>query len=178
MKRFLMLVGVAVVAAAMYVTAGSASQRSAGPTAKQFAALKKQVASMSKELKTVKAEAADADGFVRGCLLSVNSGVLPINDFGDPPGPSATSISTEASSSIRRVSMSICRRPSTGSISRVWTPPVSPQPRGIIWRGRAPVTSPFHSAPRALTEADFGRAVVTGRPPSPVQAATSARWRR
>ena len=63
MKRFLMLVGVAVVAAAMYVAAGTASQQSAGVTAKQFAALKKQVASLSKTLKTVKAEAADADGF-------------------------------------------------------------------------------------------------------------------
>jgi hypothetical protein len=86
MKRFLMLVGVAVVAAAMYVAAGSASQRSAGPTAKQFAALKKQVASLSKSLKTVKAEAQDADGFVRSCLISANSGVLPINQFGDPAG--------------------------------------------------------------------------------------------
>ena len=86
MKRFLMLVGVAVVAAAMYVAAGTASQQSAGVTAKQFAALKKQVASLSKTLKTVKAEAADADGFVQTCLVSANSGVLPINEFGDPVG--------------------------------------------------------------------------------------------
>jgi hypothetical protein len=86
MKRFLILVGVAVVAAAMYVAAGSASRRSVGPTAKQFAALKKQVASLSKQLKTVKAEAADADGFVESCLVSNNSGVLPINEFGDPAG--------------------------------------------------------------------------------------------
>lgn len=86
MKRFLMLVGVAVVAAAMYVAAGSASQQSKGPTAKQFKALQKQVASLSKELKTVKAEAADADGFVETCMVSPNSGVLPINQFGDPAG--------------------------------------------------------------------------------------------
>jgi hypothetical protein len=86
MKRLLMLVGVAVVAAAMYVAAGSASQQSNGPSAKQFAALKKQVATLSKTLKTVKAEAADADGFVEGCLVSKNSGVVPINQFGDPDG--------------------------------------------------------------------------------------------
>jgi hypothetical protein len=52
MKRFLMLVGVAVVAAAMYVAASPASQQSAGPTAKQFNALKKQVAALSKTVKT------------------------------------------------------------------------------------------------------------------------------
>jgi hypothetical protein len=38
MKRFLLLVGVAVVAAAMYVAASPASQQSSGPTAKQFKA--------------------------------------------------------------------------------------------------------------------------------------------
>ncbi len=86
MKRFMLLVGVAVVAAAMYVAASGASGRASGPTAKQFAALKKQVASLSKSLKTVKAEANDADGFVRSCLISNNSGVLPINQFGDPNG--------------------------------------------------------------------------------------------
>ncbi|HKD94375.1 MAG TPA: hypothetical protein VKB43_06655 [Gaiellaceae bacterium] len=86
MKRFLMLVGVAVVAAAMYVAAGTASQQSNGVSVKQFKALQKQVASLSKELKTVKAEANDADGFVQTCLVSANSGVLPINDFGDPAG--------------------------------------------------------------------------------------------
>ena len=39
MKRFLMLVGVAVVAAAMYVAASPASQQSKGATVKQFNAL-------------------------------------------------------------------------------------------------------------------------------------------
>ena len=86
MKRFMLLVGVAVVAAAMYVAASPASQQASGPSAKQFAALKKQVASLSKSLKQVKAAANDADGFVRTCLISTNSGVLPINRFGDPAG--------------------------------------------------------------------------------------------
>jgi hypothetical protein len=52
MKRFLMLVGVAVIAAAMYVAASPASQQSTGPTAKQFKALKKQVATLTKRVKT------------------------------------------------------------------------------------------------------------------------------
>ena len=51
MKRLLMLVGVAVVAGAMYVAASPASQQSRGPTAKQFKALKAQVAALSKKLK-------------------------------------------------------------------------------------------------------------------------------
>ena len=55
MKRFLMLVGVAVVAAAMYVAASPASQQ-AGPTAKQFAALKKQVAALSKKVKSTQTD--------------------------------------------------------------------------------------------------------------------------
>jgi hypothetical protein len=90
MKRFLMLVGVAVIAAAMYVAAGSASQQAKGPSAKQFKALQKQVATLTKTLKTVKAEAADADGFVQSCLISTNSGVVPINQFGDPTGAQGT----------------------------------------------------------------------------------------
>lgn len=52
MKRFLMLVGVAAVAGVMYVAAASGSQQSSGPTAKQFKALKTQVAALSKKLKT------------------------------------------------------------------------------------------------------------------------------
>ena len=98
MKRFLMLVGVAVVAGAMYVAASPASQQSKGPTAKQFLALKKQVATLNKTLKTVKAEANAAAGFIATCLVSTNSGVLPVNQFGTtsngylfgPPGTPPT----------------------------------------------------------------------------------------
>lgn len=86
MKRFLMLVGVAVVAAAMYVAAGTASQQSKAPTAKQFKALKAQVASLSKKLKSTRKEADAAVGFIGQCFVSTNSGVLPINEFGDPAG--------------------------------------------------------------------------------------------
>lgn len=82
MKRFLMLVGVAVVAGAMYVAAAPGSQRASGPTAKQFAALKKQVATLSKTEKTLKKEADSAAGFIASCLVSSNAGIVPINQFG------------------------------------------------------------------------------------------------
>jgi hypothetical protein len=83
MKRFLMLVGVAVVAAAMYVAASPASQQSKAPTGKQFRALQKKVTALSKTLKTVKSEANAAVGFIASCLVSTNAGALPVNQFGD-----------------------------------------------------------------------------------------------
>jgi hypothetical protein len=86
MKRFVMLVGVAVVAGAMYVAASPASQQSKGPTAKQFNALKKQVATLSKKLKTVQNE-ADFDTAYIGCLVNVSGSnltilALPVSQFG------------------------------------------------------------------------------------------------
>jgi outer membrane murein-binding lipoprotein Lpp len=93
MKRFSMLVGVAVVAAAMYVAAAPGSQQASGPTAKQFSALKKQVASLSKTVKTLKAseksaksEADAAVSFIGGCLVSMNAGALGVIQRGTPPG--------------------------------------------------------------------------------------------
>jgi len=72
MKRFLMLVGVAVVAAAMYVAASPASQQSKGPTARQFKALKAQVTSLSKTVKGLKKVVTD-------CVQIA----IPIDQFGD-----------------------------------------------------------------------------------------------
>ena len=86
MKRFLMFVGVAVIAAAMYVAASPASQQSTGVTAKQFSALKKQVASLSKSLKSTKKEADAVAGFLSNCFLSQNAGVWGVSQFGDPQG--------------------------------------------------------------------------------------------
>jgi hypothetical protein len=93
MKRFLMLVGVAAVAAAMYVAAAPGSQQATGPTAKQFKALKKQVASLNKKVSALtKSElavakvAADADGFIANCLTSTNAGALGVNQFGATTG--------------------------------------------------------------------------------------------
>jgi hypothetical protein len=90
MKRFLTLVGVAVVAAAMYVAAAPGSQQAKGPTAKQFNALKKQVTRLNKKLaalttseKAAKAEADDADGFINDCLISTKAGAWAVSEFGD-----------------------------------------------------------------------------------------------
>jgi hypothetical protein len=82
MRRFLMFVGVAVVAAAMYVAASSASQVSNGPTAKQFAALKKQVGAESIQIKKLFTE----NKIVFGVLAACMQGALPIDQFGDPTG--------------------------------------------------------------------------------------------
>lgn len=88
MKRFLMLVAVAAVAGAMYVAAAPGSQQATPPTARQFAALKKQVTRMKKTLTLlkrdetkVKAAAGEAAGFIAGCL--VTAGVAPVSQFGD-----------------------------------------------------------------------------------------------
>src|SRR3954453_14546840 len=80
MKRFSMLVAVAAVAGAMYVAASPASQQSRGPTLKQFNALKKQVATLSKSLKTVvKPEADISAAYILTCLSSVSGGSITIN---------------------------------------------------------------------------------------------------
>jgi hypothetical protein len=85
MKRFLMLVAVAAVAGAMYVAAASGSQQSRrGPTAKQFAALKKEVGGLKKQLTQVKAIAVDADSFIAQCLIQ--GGAAPVSQFGDAQG--------------------------------------------------------------------------------------------
>ena len=83
MKRLLMLVAVAVVASVMYVAASPASQQSRGPTAKQYRALKKQVAKMSKVLKTVKRQAQYARDYVHDCLRSTGAGAVAVSEFGD-----------------------------------------------------------------------------------------------
>ena len=89
MKRFLMLVGVAVVAAAMYVAASPASQQSRGPTLKQFKALKKQVATLNKTLKAVKSEADAAVTIIGACYLKDNGNgtvsflAMPVSRLGN-----------------------------------------------------------------------------------------------
>jgi hypothetical protein len=107
MNRFLVLVGVAVVAAAMYVAASPASQRSTGPTAKQFNALKKQVAALSKKLKATKSEADAAVGIIGACYLHQNGDgtvsftVMKVSQLGGPTagflfGTSGTNAPTTA----------------------------------------------------------------------------------
>jgi len=86
MKRFLMLVAVAAVAGAMYVAAAPGGQQATAPTAKQFTALKRQVASLSKSVKALKKD----EGNVK--KLALNEGALlvacvavavPVDQFGD-----------------------------------------------------------------------------------------------
>lgn len=79
MKRFLMLVAVAVVAGVMYVAASPASQQAKGPTAKQFKALKAQVASLSKTVKQLKAFAGIDLTLLTDCVKVA----VPIDQFGD-----------------------------------------------------------------------------------------------
>jgi hypothetical protein len=109
MKRFLMLVGVAAVAAAMYVAASPASQQSRGPTLKQFNALKKQVATLNKKLKAVTSEADAAVGIIGTCYLHQNSdgtlgfNFMPVSQrsgylFGASPGTPTTALDEVASS--------------------------------------------------------------------------------
>jgi len=81
MNRFLLLVGVAVVAAAMYVAASPAGQQST-PTAKQFKALKKQVATLSKTETAVKKLAVAEATLLTACMKIA----VPVNQFGDPDG--------------------------------------------------------------------------------------------
>jgi hypothetical protein len=92
MKRFLMLVGIGVVAGAMYVAAAPGSRQATGPTARQFAALKKQVASLNKKLtaltkdeKVVRSAAAASVGYIATCFLDSTGNIqnLQVNDFGD-----------------------------------------------------------------------------------------------
>ena len=79
MKRFLMLVGVAAVAAAMYVAASPASQQSKFATEKQFLALQKKVTSQGKTIKQLKQLAVLEGTFIVDCAKIA----VPIDQFGD-----------------------------------------------------------------------------------------------
>jgi len=89
MRQFLMLVGVAAVAGAMYVAAASGSQQSTGPTAKQFKALKAQVATLSKKVKTTQGDLnALAFAYIH-CSLPSEVGVAQFNLGGTETHPTA-----------------------------------------------------------------------------------------
>jgi hypothetical protein len=87
-----MLVGVAAVAGAMYVAAAPGSRQATGPTARQFAALKKQVAvlntklkALTKDEKAVKTAAVAAVEYLGACFLDSNGNIenLQVADFGN-----------------------------------------------------------------------------------------------
>lgn len=98
MKRFLMLVGVAAVAGAMYVAAAPGSLQSRGPTQKQFNALKKQVSSLSKSLKSLKKDEGQVKQLtvaMFGLLVACDQTAVPIDQFGDPQGSFGYVFSTD-----------------------------------------------------------------------------------
>lgn len=87
MKRFLMLVGVAVVAAAMYVAAAPGSQQAKAPTAKQFNSLKKEVSGLNKTVKTLKVNEAKDKALASAAvavLAACDQIAVPIDQFGNP----------------------------------------------------------------------------------------------
>jgi hypothetical protein len=75
MKRFLTLLAVAAIAGAMYVAAAPGGLRSAGPTAKQFKALKASVTKLQKQVKTLKTEAGAALAIEELCIMHAPVGV-------------------------------------------------------------------------------------------------------
>ncbi|HZC75660.1 MAG TPA: hypothetical protein VE220_06775 [Gaiellaceae bacterium] len=82
---------VAVVAGAMYVAAAPGSHQATGPTAAQFARLKKQVATLNKTVKAlkkdegqVKKEAVAVVDYLSACFFDSSGNIqnLPVNQFG------------------------------------------------------------------------------------------------
>jgi len=89
MKRFLMLVAVAAVAGAMYVAAAPGSRQARPASAKQFAALKKKVATLTKTLNALKKDEGTVKTLAtaEATLLDACAAVaVPIDQFGDSTG--------------------------------------------------------------------------------------------
>ena len=108
MKQFLMLLGVAAVAGAMYVAGASGSQQAKFASQKEVAALQKKVAILTKQVKTtVKPEADLSASYILTCLAQVNSDntvtvhLMPVSQRGNATsgylfGTSTTSTPTTA----------------------------------------------------------------------------------
>ena len=105
MKRFLTLLAVAAIAGAMYVAAAPGGLRSAGPTAKQFKALKASVTKLQKQVKTLKTEAGAALAIEELCIMHAPVGVSQLGTsssgylFGAPQTASA-SVTASATSAL------------------------------------------------------------------------------
>ena len=87
MRRLMVLVAAAVVAGAMYVAAAPGGQRSAGPTARQFKALKSQVATLAKKLKATQTDLNGLATVYVVCSLHSEVGVIQRSGYA---GTSAT----------------------------------------------------------------------------------------
>ena len=104
MKRFLMLVAVAAIAAAMYVATAPGSLQ-AGPTASQFSALKQKVAKLQKQVTSAKNEADAALGIEALCIMHKPVGVDQVGTstsgylFG-PPQTAPNAVTATASAAL------------------------------------------------------------------------------
>ena len=79
MTRFLMLLAAAAVAGVMYVAAAPGGSTRSGPTAAQFRALSKKVATLQKQLKAVKKLSTDEAVVIVGCLAYTTE---PVSQYG------------------------------------------------------------------------------------------------
>ncbi len=80
MKQFLLLLGVAAVAGAMYVAGASGSQQAKFASQKEVAALQKKVTTLNSELKkTVKPEADLSASYILTCLAKVSGGSVTVH---------------------------------------------------------------------------------------------------
>lgn len=85
MKRFLLVLALVGVAGATYIAAAPGSQ-TAGPTAAQFAALKRQVAGLKKQVKGVKTLAQAEAKLLTDCMVAAVP-IRPYGDYTSPTGP-------------------------------------------------------------------------------------------
>ena len=86
MKRFLLALALVAVAGATYVATAPGSHTSAGPTARQFKALKNEVTGLKKQLRHLKS-LANAEGKLLTDCMAVS---VPIDRFGDYTNDPAT----------------------------------------------------------------------------------------
>jgi len=105
MKRFLMVLAVAAVGAVTYVAAAPGSPQALGPTARQFTALKKQVAKLQKQVTTARGEAEAGLNILTLCIMHKPVGVDQTGTstsgylFG-PPQTAPTAVTAIASSAL------------------------------------------------------------------------------
>jgi hypothetical protein len=105
MKRFLGLLAVAALGAVIYVTAAPGGLQATGPTARQFAALKKQVQKLQKQVTTAKNDAEASLGVLALCVMHKPVGVDQVGTstsgylFG-PPQTAPNAVTATASSAL------------------------------------------------------------------------------
>ena len=104
MRRFLALLAVAALGAVIYATAAPGGLQ-AGPTAVQFAALKKQVAKLQRQVKTARSEAEASLGVLALCVMHRPIGVDQVGTstsgylFG-PPQTAPNAVTATAGSAL------------------------------------------------------------------------------